>query len=78
MITAVDREVDVVAVDMIDVGNELLLVVNKLIGVGIGQFGARNTMQGEILLANRVHLLNAGPEVPGKTLIACRQQIDVI
>ena len=35
-------------------------------------------MERQILLANGVHLLDAGPEVPGETLIACRQQIDVI
>ena len=78
MIAAVDREVNKVIIDMIDVSDEFLLVVDKLVGVSIGQLGAGNPVQRQILLANGVDLFNAGPEVPCKTLIACGQQIDVI
>ena len=44
VIAAVDRQIDVLIIHLIHIGNEILLIVDKLIRVGVGQFGARNAM----------------------------------
>ena len=44
VIAAVDRQIDVLIIDLIHIGNEILLIVDKLIRVSVGQFGARNAM----------------------------------
>ena len=44
MVTAIDGEVDKIRVDMINIGNEFLLVINKLIRICVRQLGPRDAM----------------------------------